>query len=172
MQSPVSSLPDRWVEKIWDAMRATYGASFDRQWECPANVEPAHHVRNLMAHWGRELSRLQQNPQAIAFALEHLPPHPPNLVEFRMLCNRAPSVTPPALPTTAPDPERLSEALKRLAAVDSPRFTDAKAWALDLRRREATGRGGLTKFQKLAWREAFGLPANHPVNEPLERMAA
>lgn len=71
-----SSLPETWVERIWATMRATYGAAFDRQWQCPEGEDPVRHVASLKAHWGRELSRYQQNPDAIRYALENLPKYP------------------------------------------------------------------------------------------------
>jgi len=177
MSSPVSSLPDRWVERIWAAMRATYGAAFDRQWECPAGVDPLQHVADLKAHWGRELARFQQCPQAIAYGLDNLPPHPPNLIEFKAACNRRPEPAMPALPAPKPDPERLGEALKRLAQTQGEKPQgNSLAWADDLREREqhqkpgtgASLREGLTKFQREAWREALHVPRNHPAFAPLE----
>ena len=41
MSLPQPSLTDGWVERVWAHMRATYGASFDRQWECPHGADPA-----------------------------------------------------------------------------------------------------------------------------------
>lgn len=151
----VSSLPDRWVERIWATMRATYGASFDRQWECPAGVDPVEHVQEMKAHWGRELSRLQQNPQAIAYALDNLPDFPPNLVQFRAVCNRAPVFQAPKLAAPAPDPERLGKELQRLSAVASKApYFDHKAWAHRLKAREESGEK-LSAYQRQCWREAL-----------------
>ena len=107
MSHPDSSLPEAWVERIWQAMRATYGATFDRQWECPAGADPVEHVRAMKAFWGRELSRYQQNPQAIRYGLENLPTFPPNLIEFRAICNRRPDAVQPMLPAPPADPERV-----------------------------------------------------------------
>lgn len=86
----VSALPEGWVEKIWTAMRAAYGAAFDRQWEAPAGVDPVSHVTEMKRMWGRQLSYYQQSPRAIAFALDNLPARvtPPTLPEFRALCRQ------------------------------------------------------------------------------------
>lgn len=117
MSSPVSSIPDAWVERIWAAMRATYGAAFDRQWECPEGVNPVDHVRDMKAAWGRALAPFQQNVKAITGALENLPAHPPNLIEFRTLCRSHVPVPRAALPPPGPRqiPEPIRMAMKALA---------------------------------------------------------
>ena len=111
MSNLASSLPDAWVQKIWAGMRATYGAAFDRMWATPQGADPVQHAKSLMAHWARELGCYTSNPQAITHALEHLPPSPPNLIEFKALCNRRPDR--PALSLQAPkaDPARVHQAL-------------------------------------------------------------
>lgn len=112
---PRPSLPEGWVERLWLAMRANYGASFDRQWETPAGVDPVEHVRTLKAYWANELGGYLHKPDALRHGLENLPPHPPSLIEFKSICGRAPSVLPPALPAPKADPERVKEALAKLA---------------------------------------------------------
>jgi len=151
MSSPVSSLPDAWIERIWATLRATYGAAFDRQWQPPADVSPADHVAALKAVWGRQLATLQQNPKAIAYALDNLPDSPPNLAQFKALCARRPTELPLALPRPAPDPERVAQALSRF---ERPKERDPKAWAWALREREERGER-LTLFQREAWRTAL-----------------
>lgn len=133
----VSSLPDPWVEKIWTAMRGTYGAEFDRQWECPAGVEPAKHVADLKAVWGRGLAGFQQNPRAIAHALENLPERPPNLVQFAALCRRRPEPM-PALDAPKANPERVAAEIERMRTATA-QFTGPKAWAWRLKRDEESG---------------------------------
>lgn len=147
MSHPDSSLPDSWVERIWLAMRATYGATFDRQWECPAGSDPVEHVRGLKAFWGRELSRLQQNPAAIRYGLENLPTFPPNLIEFRALCNRRPEQNLPALPAPPADPKRVADALAKITWAASEGVSPAQQCAAGLRRRLADGQK-LNQMQK------------------------
>jgi len=155
MSNPESSLPESWVERIWATMRATYGAAFDRQWECPAGIDPVEHVKTLKAHWGRELARFQQNPSAIRYGLEHLPPHPPNLVEFRAACTRRPTYVQAQLAAPKPDPARVA---KIVGGIARPAPRDPKAWAHALQAREERGEK-LTLAQRDMWREALGVPA-------------
>lgn len=137
MSNPESSLPDAWVERIFATMRATYGASFDRQWECPVGVDPVKFGSDLKAHWGRELRGFQQNPAAIGHALDHLPEHPPNLVQFRTLCTRRPDAAVPALPAPKPDPARVAEIVSGIARPAGARHP--KQWARDLLDRQKSG---------------------------------
>jgi hypothetical protein len=111
MSSPASSLPDSWVQRIWAGMRATYGAAFDRMWAAPPGADPVQHAQTTIAHWAKELGRFQSNPQALSYALDHLPPNPPNLIEFRALCNRRPDLPPPALDAPRPNPARVQQVI-------------------------------------------------------------
>ena len=137
-----SSLPEAWVERIFATMRATYGAAFDRQWECPASADVAAHMQGIKAHWGRELGRYQQNPDAIRYALDNLPAYPPNLIEFRAACNRRPDAPVPQLPAPKPDPQRVAEALAPLAAAraQASQARHPREWARSLHQQIQAGR--------------------------------
>lgn len=152
MSTPESSLPERWVQRIFATMRATYGAAFDRQWECPAGTDPNEHAQGMVSHWGRELRGYQQNPGAITYALENLPEHPPNLIEFRALCRRRPDAPQALLEAPKPDPDRVAQAIAGI--VKPPPQEDPKQWARDLEAREKRG-DKLTLAQQIAWREAI-----------------
>lgn len=152
MLNPESSLPESWVKKIFAAMRATYGAAFDRQWECPSGVNAAEHAADMLAHWGRELRGYQQSPQSLAYALDNLPPHPPNLVEFRGICRRRPETTMPRLEAPAMP---TADMLKAVAEIVKPKPVDGRDWARQLQRRHQNG-DRLTAYQRFAMREALG----------------
>lgn len=139
MSHPESSLPDAWVERIWVCMRASYGASFDRQWECPAGVDPGKHVRDMKAHWGRELRGFQQNPNAIGHALDNLPEQPPNLVQFKLLCQRRPDPNTFRLtgPEPEPDPARTKEMFAKVQNAWKERHP--RQWIRDLEARKSGG---------------------------------
>lgn len=168
MSSPESSLPESWVEHIWTVMRATYGAAFDRLWQCPEGVDPTEHVRQLKAVWGRGLARFQQSKHALTWGLENLPERPPNLVEFRSLCMSVPlpSDAPPRLPNVTPNPHRVQAVLQGLEMrIDRSRVRHQRAWAIELKALEERGEN-LTQFQRDAWREALRthlLPAGDAV---------
>lgn len=152
MSTPESSLPERWVQRIFATMRATYGAAFDRQWQCPAGTEPADHVQQMLEHWGRELRAYQQNPSAISYALENLPEHPPNLIEFRALCRRRPDMGTPRLEAPRVPAQKILAAVASIAK-PVPKV-DPKQWARDLQEREAKGEK-LTTAQRMTWRLAL-----------------
>lgn len=154
-ESSQSSLPESWVRKVFATMRATYGAAFDRQWQCPAGMDPAEHAAEMIGHWGRELRGYQQSPKAIAYALDHLPSNPPNLIEFKALCRGAPQyVEAPKLeaPSTPPPPH-MAEAV---AGIVAAKPDDPKQWAHDLKARERRDPRCLTASQRWMWREALG----------------
>jgi hypothetical protein len=72
----------------------------------------------VKADWARELSVFQQNPDAIRYGLEYLPPSkPPTVLEFRDICRRSPPAVFKALPAPKPDPERLKAELAKLKMV-------------------------------------------------------
>ncbi len=154
MLNPESSLPEPWVRKIFATMRATYGASFDRQWQCPAGTDPAEHAAEMIGHWARELRGYQQSPQALAYALDHLPANPPNLIEFRALCRGAPQYAQPQLEAPKVLPEKMREAVAGIVKPEPA--DDPKQWARDLQQREKNG-AALTLAQRDMWREALGL---------------
>lgn len=152
------ALPTEWVEKVFEVMRATYGAAFDRMWAAPDGVDPVRHVAAVKAAWARELAGLAAHPEALRYALDNLPARPPNLVEFAQLCARRPEPMTRALPVPKPDPARVREALARMRQVQA---VDPKAWARELRDREllhgrmlANGRR-MTFAQKTMWRAAL-----------------
>jgi hypothetical protein len=154
MSHQESSLPDAWVERIWSVMRATYGASFDRQWQCPEGVDPSDHVKSLKWFWAQSLSGYQQSPQAIHFALDNLPAHPPNLVEFKSICMRRPEPELAKLPEPKADP-KIAEAV--LKSIEKPNGRHPKEWAENLQSREQSGER-LSQFSRGAWREALNTP--------------
>lgn len=154
MSNPESSLPEAWVRKIFATMRATYGAAFDRQWQCPAASDPAEHAADMIGHWARELRGYQQSPQALAYALEHLPDNPPNLIEFRKLCRGAPQYTQRQIEAPRVTPEKMKEAVASI--VSPPPREDEKQWARNLQALEERG-GNLTLAQKTMWRAALNV---------------
>ena len=156
MSLPQPSLPEGWVERVWAHMRATYGASFDRQWECPNGADPAEHVATIKAHWARELGPFLHNPDALRYGLENLPPDfPPNLIQFRAACNRRPEPKPLALPAPKADPATVERVVKDALARATAADHGPMGWVGRLEAREAAGMK-LTQAQRDMLRDAQG----------------
>jgi hypothetical protein len=139
------SLPDSWVNKIFDRMLITYGAKWARLWE---GVD----IAAVKADWGVQLGGF--DPEAIFYALRYLPTeHPPTVLQFRDLCRKAPVMaTVPKLEAPKADPKRVKELLARM--VDTAQGRGRLDWAYELQSREQSGEI-LTPAQRLAWRDAL-----------------
>jgi hypothetical protein len=85
------SLPDAWIERIFDKLTLVYGHQFLSRWDGLS-------LEKVKANWAAELSRFQQNPNALGYALENLPPgKAPTVLEFRALCNSPQAPRPEAV---------------------------------------------------------------------------
>lgn len=122
------SLPAKAVERIFLRLGAVYGTEFTNRY---AAIPDA----NLTATWAHELRHFCDRLYAIAWALEHLPPRCPNLIEFRDLCDNAPAPVRPRLPEPqAPaDPAKVAALRAKLAEVlaeqSMRQHHDGRAWA-------------------------------------------
>lgn len=142
---PRSSLPDPWVDRIFDKLLLTYGAEWQRKWD-------GLDLAAVKADWGHELRGFQQSPHAIKFALENLPTgFAPTVLQFRDLCIKAPQYAAKALPPPTPDPAVVAAVV---AAVKRPEGRDPKFWAYALREREQGG-AHLSITQRAMWRAAL-----------------
>lgn len=169
-----AALPAAWIERVFATMRATYGATFDRQWAPPPGLSDdqlREHGQQQMALWARQLVGLIGAPYRISFALENLPEYPPNLVQFKALCWHAPerAAPVPALPAPVQDRARVAAALARMR--DLQLHHSPIQWAHDLRDREAAEDADtpaskrMTQVQRDAWREALASKAADPIGE-------
>lgn len=120
------SLPNKAIDRLFERLAATYGAGWTRQW---ADV-PVNDVKTL---WGHELSVYSNRLEALAWALDNLPEHAPNVIQFRNLCRSAPAPNLPKLPEPKADPTRLRAELLKLgeigASVLIARKVDGRDWA-------------------------------------------
>ena len=104
------SLPTKAIDRLFERLAATYGASWTRMWgDVP--------MLDVKASWAHELAGFSSNLQSVAWGLENLPERCPNVIEFRNLCRRAPEPELPRLPEPKADPERLKAELAKLADV-------------------------------------------------------
>lgn len=136
------------IDALFSRLTMAYGTRFREQWagQSPEAVKRLwrHELRSMPAH-------------RIRWALNHLPPDfPPNAMQFRSLCAKAPSRDDGVPQLTQrwapPDPSMLS----RMQALADPSrlHHDPLAWAVRLRDRERSGEH-LTALQREAWREAL-----------------
>jgi hypothetical protein len=117
------SLPLEVIDRVFARLVATYGRDFSARWEgLDQNA--------VKSSWGHELGGYEKNLKAIAYALENLPERAPNVIEFRNICRRAPSVQ-----TLQLEPPKFDKAIAemvmngtRKVLENSPKV-DHKAWA-------------------------------------------
>lgn len=103
-------LSDQAVNRLFDRLTATYGRDFTGRWE-------GLDAKAVKSSWAHELEACGQCLHVIAWALENLPEKPPNVIEFRALCRRAPATELPRLEAPPADPARLAAELTKLRSV-------------------------------------------------------
>ena len=139
------------IDRLFDRLAATYGAAWDRS----LGATP---VLDAKALWAHELQVFGERLEAVVWALDQLPEHPPNVIQFRNLCRQAPSAIALPLPEPKADPARVAAELAKLGtlrATVTAQAGDMKAWARRLRAREVAG-DRLSGYQRDAWRVALG----------------
>lgn len=153
MTSP--PVPTAWIVALHERLTLVYGPRFALQY---GNLDQD----KVIASWAHELRYC--STASIKHALNNLPPHAPNAVQFRELCMTLPKPVPAlALPRGGDKPSqstlaRLDAAVSGVLAADR----DPRAWARRLREREQAGER-LTLFQRNAWRQALGEAGSSPV---------
>lgn len=100
-------LPSPWVDRLFDRLALVYGRSFSGKWDgLDLNV--------VKADWAHELAGFADKPDALRYAIDHLPAYPPNVVEFRNLARLAPPAPVKALPEPKADPQRVAQAMSQV----------------------------------------------------------
>lgn len=85
------ALPASWVDNLFGRLTVRYGAAFLRQW-------PDVDLAAVKADWADVLDGISGD--SIGYALRYLPVLPPNAMQFRDVCRRAPV---PEVPQLADD---------------------------------------------------------------------
>ena len=120
------ALPLPWVDRIFEKLALVYGQAFLARWR---DLD----LDAVKADWAHELAGFEQHPQAIAHALQSLPPEkPPTVLQFRELARRAPLPELPRLASPPADAERVAAELAKLATVRTspgPASSDPRGWA-------------------------------------------
>ena len=101
------SLPQSWVDRIFEKLTLVYGRAFLDRWR---DID----LNAVKTDWAHELASMQQHPHMIAYALEHLPPgDPPTVLQFRDLARKMPPPKFEALPAPEADREKVRLLLER-----------------------------------------------------------
>lgn len=143
------AMPMPWVDRIFARLGVTYGRDFLGRWE-------GFDLQAVKDDWAVELAGFASHPDAIAYALQHLPVKAPTVVEFRAIARHAPAAPAPRLPAPAADPERVHAELSKLAAVRDGARPDPKDWARRILARADAGER-INRMPLLMARQALGL---------------
>lgn len=100
-------LNNSWIDRIFGRLAIRYGAAFVRQW-------PDLDIDAVKADWADVLDGMPG--EAIGYALSYLPDTPPNVSQFKALCNRAPRAEVKQLAAPPADPEGVKRAAKAMSA--------------------------------------------------------
>lgn len=138
-----SALPERWIERIFAEMSATFGSRFADLWR-------GTDLAQVKAHWAKKLAGFQDKPEAIKGALDSLEscPRPPDLPEFLRMCRTVAGRTGNLAATTValgyqPSFEELEKGREITAsavkALRKPDDFDKLGWAKRLRAEYLSG---------------------------------
>lgn len=136
-----ATLPDSWVERIFDRMQGMYGSLWVDRWRTGETIQRAGRqfdvgLLNAKATWAKELGGFANPGERIGRALEACRHRslPPTLPEFLDLCRQHVAEQAKALPPPTPDAEQRARNVERAVAVrvDVP---GNRGWARRLRAR-------------------------------------
>ena len=85
-----NQLPAAWIDKIFARLQGIYGREFTGQFATGMTDGPDPGIQNAKQVWAEELVGFTRFPEAIGYALEHLPERAPNCIRFKELCRNAP----------------------------------------------------------------------------------
>lgn len=125
------SLPSQWVDRIFLRLIGIYGAQFKAKFSVVENGVDVG-MENAKENWAHELRNYSDKPEAIAYALDHLPvERAPNALEFRDACRRCPAKDVAALPyrPTEEDKARNRELSHKVVEACRPKEFDGLLWA-------------------------------------------
>lgn len=152
-------MPLKAIDRLFDRLSATYGKQF-------AEMYAGLDIQSVKTTWAMELDHwgTEEGLKAVAWALENLPDHPPNPIQFKRLVRSAPAPEVPRLPEPKADPARLKSELEKLGGIMGQMKTTAtngKDWARRIIEREKNGAKIHRATLKMA-QEALGMKGeNH-----------
>ena len=107
MKTTHAPLPSEWIDRVFSKLTLRYGRDFLGKYE---GIE----LDTVKADWAEEMAGLQNRPEAIKYALDHLPTDKaPTVLQFRELTRRAPEKQAIALPPPEVNPAAVARAIER-----------------------------------------------------------
>lgn len=103
------SFPLHWADALFAKLSIRYGSAFLAQWP---DADPS----LVKSDWCDVLTGFGDKPEAIKYALEHLPEKPPTAMQFRAICNLAPLPVFQRLPEPKADPAKARAAIEAAMA--------------------------------------------------------
>lgn len=113
------ALPDAVIARLFAALRANYGKSFDGKWASGTKIQGGAYdgldegIVATMVYWSERLGGYRDKLGVIKVALTRLPPHPPSLPEFLEICRVAGSVPQKPAGLGLPSPKLSAEQAAR-----------------------------------------------------------
>lgn len=126
------------VNEIFAQLRLTFGAEWDRKWASGQVSERGTDVGIDMAkmHWANELAGFNAQRYRLRYALRNAKrsTRPPNLAEFRALCNAAPPPPSPYVALPKPEERRVArEVIAQAGGSITRERADPLQWAREPR---------------------------------------
>lgn len=154
-------LKEKEIDHLWTRMIVRYGSQWLRMWEAPGDAA-------VKADWARELAVYSNNLHAIAYGLDNLPPDfPPNVAQFKAICNRRPDKQLPQLPTPPADPARVKQALSGISISSSEISQRANEWRARMYYLRRTGQASRMQLDAIKQFE-YKLGCSDPALEVME----
>ena len=117
------SLPMPWIDKIFMKLTLVYGRDFLNRWEGLT-------IGDVKTDWAHELAGFNENPEAIAHALQNLPADkPPNVYQFRAIARSLPSKQAMLPKPAAASPDVVAAQLMAMVPIKKQLKVDGKEWA-------------------------------------------
>ena len=144
-------LPIEWVDKLFHKLALVYGVDVAKRY---SGLDPL----AVKTEWANCLGAYKDRPEALRFALEHLPSDRcPSMLQFRDLCRQAPNNT-VALPEPKADPAVVDKEMAKLVKKAFSN-TDPLLWAKKLKQRHQKGEV-LSTYQIKCYKEALNEARN------------
>lgn len=147
-------LPSAWIDRIFAKLTARFGRDFLGRWE---GVE----IDIVKADWADELAGMQNRPDAIKYALDHLGNKAPMVDDFKALCGRAPEDGLLKLSAPKANADAIEKAMQKAREALLQRRGDPLDTLRELAEsdaRDGTFRGQrVTLAQRQTYKQALGL---------------